>query len=543
MKFNLILLAGIAGIICLFPVRTLAIQEESSRQLVKENPRGRLIANSIEVTNFKIVGNTVYSTETLQNLLTPYIGQELTPALITEVSRILTQYYVERGYNASFARVVAGELRDGIVTILVTESKIARIEVDVKGYLAPGYVRSRIATRFKNQIFNIRTLEETVFLLTEDDNIETIDIEVSADPERTGAVILQANVVAAPVVALRTRFSNRRSPSIGSEEILSQVETGVFGIGDKLSAFYSYTSGSDGFGFNYNLPLGPKAGNLNVFYGQNANDLVEAPFNDLNADIDAEYVNIGYELPLISRPLQKLSIGVIGSFAEATNILEGRGSPLLRGADPNGNLTVSALRFPIQYIARDGIRNIVALRSELSIGIDALGATTSDTGEPDSRFVAWRSSAQYLRLLAPDTFVFIRSSLQVAQDSLPALEQVGLGGIDTVRGYRPSLAVGDNGLFISGELRYPLWRNEAKDMGLQLVPFVDFGKVWNTSADSPLVRDLFAVGLGLRFEIGDRLAIALNYGIPLVNRNNPNVNETIQDGGFSFSVNSTIIQF
>ncbi|MGF1490215.1 MAG: ShlB/FhaC/HecB family hemolysin secretion/activation protein [Prochloraceae cyanobacterium] len=539
MKLNLIFLAGITGIIFLFPVQTLA----SPRQLEKETSQRRLIANKIQVNNFKILGNTIFSTETLQNLLTPYIGQELTPALITEVSRILTEYYAQRGYNSSFARAIPGELRDGVVTILITESKIARVEVDVKGYLAEGYVRSRILARFKNEIFNIRTLEETIFLLTEDNNIENINIEVVPDRDRTGAVILKADVVAAPVVAVRSRFSNRRSALIGSNEIVAQVETGVFGIGDKFSALYSHTSGSEGFGLNYNLPLGPKTGNLNLFYGQNANDLVETPFNNFNADIDAEYANIGYSLPLIDRPLEKLSVGVVGSFAEATNTIDGQRVRLLRGADDNGNLTVTAIRFPIEYLVRDRTENIIALRSELSVGIDALGATIDDSGLPDSRFLAWRSSAEYLRFLGPDTFVFVRSSLQLAKDSLPAFEQVGLGGLETVRGYQNSIAVGDNGLFLSGELRYPLWRNEAKQMRLQLVPFIDFGKVWNTSIEDPLVTNLLSVGLGLRFEIRDRLEVDLNYGIPLINRNNPNVNETIQDGGFSFSVTGTIFEF
>ena len=543
MKLNLIFIGSLTGIIFLFPVRTLAIQPEFSRPLLKQNSKQKLIANNIEVTKFKIVGNTLYSTETLQNLLTPFIGEQLSPALITEVSRVITKYYLERGYTSSFARVVIDQFRDETITILITESKIDRIEVDVKGYLAPSYVRSRISTRFKNQIFNIRTLEETIYLLREDKNIEKIDIEVSPDPERTGAVILKANAVAAPIVALRTRFSNARSPITGGNEILSEVETGIFGIGDKLSALYSHTAGSDGFGFNYNLPLSSKAGNINLFYGQNANDLIEAPFDNFNADIDAEYFNIGYDFPIISRPLEKLSVGIVGSFSEATNTLDGLKIQLLRGADLNGNSTVSALRFPIQYIVRDRSRNIVAIGSELNIGIDAFGATTSDVGLPDSRFVSWRSSAQYLHLLTPDTFVFVRSNLQLAKDSLPALEQIGLGGIDTVRGYRSSLAVGDNGLFISGELRYPLWRNEAKNMRFQVVPFLDFGKVWNTSPDTPAVTDLFAVGLGLRFEISDRLVVALNYGIPLVNRDLDLPNQTLQDDGFSFSITSKIIEF
>ena len=67
--------------------------------------------------------------------------------------------------------------------------------------------------------------------------------------------------------------------------------------------------------------------------------------------------------------------------------------------------------------------------------------------------------------------------MQLTPDPLLPIEQIAIGGIDTVRGYRENQLVVDNGWMTSAELRIPLGQvtvpglSEAPDDGaLQLVP-------------------------------------------------------------------------
>jgi hemolysin activation/secretion protein len=81
----------------------------------------------------------------------------------------------------------------------------------------------------------------------------------------------------------------------------------------------------------------------------------------------------------------------------------------------------------------------------------AFGATVSSSG-PDSQFFAWGGQLQYVRLLAPQTRMLVRSEVQLAGGELLPIEQFGRGGSDTVRGYRQDAVLADSGIFGSAEL-------------------------------------------------------------------------------------------
>ena len=82
-----------------------------------------------------------------------------------------------------------------------------------------------------------------------------------------------------------------------------------------------------------------------------------------------------------------------------------------------------------------GERDVLAVRSPFTLGVGAFGAKVSSSS-PDSQFLARRGQLQYVRLLAPKRRMVVRSQVQLAGDELLPIEQFGIGGSDTVRGYR-----------------------------------------------------------------------------------------------------------
>nr|WP_256498713.1 BamA/TamA family outer membrane protein [Chroococcidiopsis sp. CCNUC1] len=161
---------------------------------------------------------------------------------------------------------------------------------------------------------------------------------------------------------------------------------------------------------------------------------------------------------------------------------------------------------------------------------------TINSDPPDSRFFSWRGQGQYVRQLAPDMLFVLRSDLQFASETLVPLEQIGIGGFQSVRGYRQDQLLTDNGLFTSAEVRFPVLRAKDIEGVLQVVPFVDFGLGWNGSDNpDPDPNSLVGVGLGLQWQMGDRLNARLDYGIPLTDVDSRN--RTWQENGWYFSVN------
>jgi len=177
---------------------------------------------------------------------------------------------------------------------------------------------------------------------------------------------------------------------------------------------------------------------------------------------------------------------------------------------------------------------VVAARSQFSLGLDLLNSTINDDA-PDSRFLSWRGQGQWVRLLAPDTLLLVRGDVQLADGALLPLEQFGLGGQQSVRGYRQDALLTDNGALLSAELRVPIVRVPEWQGLLQLSPFIDVGTAWN-SGDSPdpEPNTLVGAGIGLLWRQGDNFLARIDWGIPLVSVDSSG--SSLQENGLYFSL-------
>lgn len=134
--------------------------------------------------------------------------------------------------------------------------------------------------------------------------------------------------------------------------------------------------------------------------------------------------------------------------------------PLTAGAEPNGKTVVTPVRLYQDWLDRDA-EDAFAARSTLSFGIQTLGATVIETslpGTPTAKYFSWLGQAQYVRRIYEDWEILFRSDLQLANRPLFQMEQIALGGLGSVRGYRTYLRVTDDGFLASGELRVPVGR-------------------------------------------------------------------------------------
>ncbi|MGL5081853.1 MAG: ShlB/FhaC/HecB family hemolysin secretion/activation protein, partial [Microcoleaceae cyanobacterium] len=201
----------------------------------------------------------------------------------------------------------------------------------------------------------------------------------------------------------------------------------------------------------------------------------------------------------------------------------------------DGKTRITALRFFQEYTTRS-TQSVFAARSQFSLGLGAFDATVN-SDLPDSQFLGWRGQAQYLRLFAADTFLILRSDMQLADSALLAQEQFSLGGVYSVRGYRQDALLGDNGLFLSAEVEVPILRIPEWDMMLKLTPFVDWGTIWNSGdlEETQLDKNtLAAVGLGLKLLVSENFTAQLDWGIPLIDL--PDTGNTLQEQGIYFSI-------
>ncbi len=501
-----------------------------------EPPLGEF-PQTIVVERFEVVGSTVFSPEELALATAEFTKRPISLTQVYQARSQITELYLKKGYITSGAYIPPQTIKSGVIKIQVVEGKLEGIQVTGTRRLNPNYVRSRLAIATSPPL-NRQRLLEALQLLQLNPLIQNVTAELSAG-SGTGTSLLEVNVSEAKTFSSQIVLDNGRSPSVGSfRRGLRFNEANLLGLGDGLSLGYTNTDGSNSFDASYTLPLNPRNGTLSLNYGITSSDIIEPPFDFLDIKSASRYYELTFRQPIVQTPTQEFALGLTASRRESdiSSLLQRIGDPaseLSPGADEKGRTRVSALRFFQEWTSRNS-HEVIALRSQFSLGIDVLNATVNQDA-PDSRFFAWQGQAQWARLLAPETLLLLRLNTQLASRTLLPIEQFGLGGQDSIRGYRQDYLLTDNGTFVSAEVQVPILRLPQIDSILQVVPFMDFGVGWNSSGiKNPHPNTLASVGLGLRWSQGDRFTVRLDWGIPLISVNS---NErTLQENGLYFSL-------
>ncbi|MEH2364205.1 ShlB/FhaC/HecB family hemolysin secretion/activation protein [Nostoc sp.] len=504
----------------------------------EELPSGNF-PSTIVVERFEVIGSTVFSAEELAQATAEFIKRPISLTEVYQARSKITELYVKNGYITSGALIPPQKIQSGVVKIQVIEGKLEDIQVTGTRRLNRNYVRRRLAIATSPPL-NRQRLLEALQLLQLNPLIKNVTAELSAGSQ-TGTSLLEVKISEAKTFSGQIILDNGRSPSVGSfRRGLRLNEANLLGFGDGLSLGYTNTDGSNSFDASYTLPLNPRNGTLSFNYGTTSSNVIEAPFDNLDIESASRYYELTFRQPIVQTPTQEFALGLTASRRESDiswRLQREFGvspSELSPGADEEGRTRVSALRFFQEWTSRNS-REVIALRSQFSLGIDVLNATVNQDAS-DSRFFAWQGQAQWARLLAPETLLLLRLNTQLASRSLLPIEQFGLGGEDSIRGYRQDYLLTDNGTFVSAEVQVPILRLPQINSILQVVPFVDFGVGWNSSnRENPDPNTLASVGLGLRWAQGDRFTVRLDWGIPLISADS-NDKRTLQENGLYFNL-------
>ena len=527
------------------------------------------VPESITVTGFEFTGNKVFSPDELVQKLAKTFATDLTIthksislSRLLQIAAEVASIYHNKGYRTSGAiinipletrknrkgkviiEVIEGKLegKPKVIALKVIEDESGKPKVIARdGGRLDNYVRSRLGVEPKEPL-NVDDLQEALQLLQLDPLIESISATLSAGSD-TGKNILEVKYLAAPTFNPQVFLDNGRSPSVGSfERGVLLRKANLLGLGDGISLGYINTDGSDRLDVSYELPFNASNGSLRFNYVQNDSNVVEPPFNDLDIESESRYYELTLRQPVIrsikERTFQELAFGLTGFWRENESSVLGMPFPLTPGASDDGETSIFALRFLTDWTLQNA-QEVIALRSEFSWGLDAFNSTVRrqipNVEEiPDSQFFAWRGQAQWVRIVDEETSLLIRANAQFAGVLLPS-EQFSVGGLGSVRGYRQDQLLTDNGLFTSIEVRRTILRISEGQGRLQLIPFIDYGRGWNSSQKTnPEPNDLVSVGVGLQWQQGDNFTARLDWGIPLVDADSRN--RTWQENGILFTV-------
>jgi hemolysin activation/secretion protein len=498
---------------------------------------------TFRVKRFVVTGSRIFSQAAIDQATKDFIDRPITFAEVLQARSIITALYVEQGYITTGAYIPEQDFQDGgDVQIAVLEGSLESIAIEGNGRLNRSYLRRRIANAGKTPL-NREQLLEGLQLLRLNPLLSNLSATLEGGT-RPGQSRLTVKVQEAPSFDTQFSLNNHRSPSVGSFKRGIQLsEANLLGLGDRLSVGYNNTQGSNSWDFGYDLPITPQDTMLSFNLGTSNSDVIEKPFDVLAIESKSRYYEFGIRQPLKRTTTAEIAMGLTFSHRTSETRLgfEDIGPfPLSIGADDQGRTQVSALRF-FQELTQRSDKQVLAFRSQFSVGLNAFDATRNSGNIPDSQFVSWRGQAQWVQLIGndPESLLLLRADAQLADRSLLSGEQFGIGGSDSVRGYRQDALLTDSGLFGSVEVRLPIARitqsNPQWNSTLSLAPFLEFGHGWNRGRANPEVSTLFSGGLGLRWRMGNQLTAKLDWGIPFKSLKSTD-KSSLQENGLYFSL-------
>ncbi|HVS23319.1 MAG TPA: POTRA domain-containing protein [Gammaproteobacteria bacterium] len=490
---------------------------------------------SIRLTDVAVQGNTVFSEQELAELAAPLENQDVSFERLQELRHELSRRYVERGYVTSGVVIPDQRVTDGVVVLRAVEGELTQIDVEGNHRLRSRPIERRVEHYVTTPV-NVADLQTSLSSLQKDPLVERVNAEL-VPGERLGESRLNVAVTERAPLELSVTAANDRSASIGENRAsVGLTYRGLVGNGDSLSGRFGISEGAGDNALFYNVPLTPGGVKLDIVASEQAADIVEEPFKAIDISSRIDLWSIGASRSFVDDGRRALSAQVVFEHKRSESTLLAAPFSFSPG-DVDGKAVGSSVVLGTEWSRNFGTRSLV-VRGSLQFGVDVLNPTHNDVG-PDGDFALFFGQLQLVQNLRwRASRILVRGVLQVADDSLLAMYKLPIGGRYSVRGYRESQLVRDNGFAASAEWQFPaLVDSTGQARGhLDVATFVDYGSSVDAVASGfgPRREHIASVGVGLLWHPLPGLSMELYRGVPLVDLHN--TGDSLQDRGLHYAL-------
>jgi hemolysin activation/secretion protein len=443
----------------------------------------------------------------------PYLGRPLTRAGLNAIAQLARDAYRAAEQPFLEVSVPPQNVQSGVVQFVVTPYRVGEINVTGNKHFSTRLIRGMSDLRTGEQL----TLPRLRKTLDDYNQNPFVTINAVASPGgETG--VTDINLEAKETFPLRVYggYDNQGTPLLGRDEWYAGFNWGnVLGTGQILSYQFtrSFTGRYTSHSASDTLPLGPD--DRLLFFGAYAiQDPDLGPIFKSKGHSGQISGRWAHDLPGSTKVKHSLQIGV--DYKRTDNNLDFLGFRILDSA-------VEIFQIPVTYSGTfidGGGRTVVE-----ATWIFSPGNVTPHNNDASLNLLVPYSDATYgygrisftrTTFLPKGTTWILRGMFQGATGNLPNSEQLGGGGIGSVRGYDPNTALGSEGLLLSTELRSPAFHLLDKKMDdyLQVGIFLDYANLWQPTPypDLPHKDELASVGFNVNYGIGRYLDLQLQVG-------------------------------
>lgn len=472
-----------------------------------------------ETVNVQVPGS-VYNFNVM--LTNQFLGKPLTKQGLVDLKQEILLYYRRWGRPIVTVEIPQQKITEGVLQVIVVEGKLGKVTVEGNRYFK--------SSRLKDYI----RLHEGEAI---DSNVLVADLTwINRNPFRQVDVIYGPGEIAGTTDIRLLTVDSRPWRVYGGVDNTGYDETdttrlfvganwaNVFGL-DHIFSFQATTAPNVNRFWaltgQYTAPLPWR--DFWVFYGgySQVQGKMETQQSALRNSGYAAQASTRYNFILPHMPSYLHDIILGFDYKRTDNNLEFGGNEVYLHSV---NLTQLALGY------NGGFDN-EALRFSLTVELFySPGPWIGEQKKQDYSKVRYKAKSSYLygrmtfapifRLPSNFAFALTLRGQASTQNLLPS-EQSGLGGYNTVRGYKERQVNADNALLISTELRSPplslLKKKGYNGEMLQFLAFLDYGigRDVRTEENVPKTEYLLSFGPGVRYELGPYINFRGDLGIQI----------------------------
>ncbi len=476
---------------------------------------------AVMIRAVEFTGNRVIDTETLQNAARDYLGRELTLKEMGELVDRITITYQAQGYILARAYLPQQDIADGVLQIAVMEGNIGKIEVAGKSHYDEKLVKKCFEAQLSEGVVTESALEKGLLLANELPDLKTNVVLRKGEEAGDVDVVVNTEDSSRMTLGVEVGFDyNNFGTELTSKNRFGttiRVVDHQYGTITDLRGVMGNTIQDSGLGaIDFSAPVGSYGTRASVGYLY-GNYIVGQNFADLGLDGNTSIFGAKLSHPLIVQKNRNLNLAFGWDHKYTKNFILDQERSIDEVDVVYGTLSFDNLdRFLGKNIFNAGVYFGEVARDDR--------IATSRT-EEDRHYEYLIASYARVQKLFGYTNLFVRAAGQHSNDRLLPIEQFVIGGYGTVRGYDPSLYLGDSGYTLTAELMFaPPGLSEKTLFGyrlaqlLQLAVFYDDGRVFITDPlpDEVDVRHLSGWGAGFRFFFKDRFYFKYDVGFPLI---------------------------
>lgn len=491
-------------------------QEESVAADVAPEP-----AVVFDVMEYRVEGNSVLPAITLERVLYPHLGQGKNIEDVEKARADVERTYRDAGYPTVLVDIPEQDVSASVVRLRVTEGRVGKVRVTGARYYSQGRILEKFPSLTQGGVLYLPDVQKGL-------------AEVNRSPGRRVTPILRPGKTPGTVeidfrvddtlplhaaLELNDRYSGNTShlrlSGMVRYDNLWQKE---HGLTLQYQTSPENTDEVSVLSLSYLLPVANSTNMVALYAVRSRSDVAAVGNVQVLGDGDIYGARAILPLPQQGRYFHSLSLGVdYKDFKETV---------VLRGADTTINTPISYLPFSVQYNATlQGARGVTQADIGVNFSLRGVADETMDCfGQQVNEFECKRFKAR-------SSYLYVKGSLQrvhrlpwgmsmvgrvggqLTDQPLISNEQMGAGGVDSVRGYLEFERTGDYGVYGSLELRRSLAMKSFEEVSF--FGFVEGAKlrVMEALPGQTSRFDLSSAGVGARMKWRD-VSATLNAAVP-----------------------------